>query len=135
MGWRGADPSERQSEMTFPKQRYMVLVDSEVYVAGKTEDGHPYIAERYFVLAEDMPGNRWSHEKTFAAVRIERGEECDSFINVRAAALAAAERLCAKIDRHLAAGGDLDFKYWRATEPAYGSDAYMEKCNADGVEF
>jgi hypothetical protein len=103
-------------------------IHSDLYVAGKTEDGQDYTAEVYFVFAEDEHGNRWRHHASFAGCKAVQGEcEWDgaftSFEDIRPEAKAKAERLLKRIH---AAGGRINQKYWSEDRPAYGSKAYQD---------
>lgn len=100
-------------------------VDSDLYQAGHSCDGHPYTAEAYFVMAEDATGNRWRHHATFKGCTTYSGEETDGetvFTDVRVEAEAKVDRLLARIQ---AAGGVIDLAHWSEARPAYGSDAYQ----------
>jgi hypothetical protein len=98
-------------------------VESDLYVAGRTEDGENYTAEMFFVVAEDDNGNRWRHPETFAGCRAMFDEENDwpYFVDVRAAAQASAQRLLAT-ER---AAASVDLTQWYELPPVYGSPAYQ----------
>lgn len=100
-------------------------VASDLYVAGRTEDGRDYTAEIYMVIAEDQRGNRWVHRDMFQGCEAGHDDEgWPYFADIRGTAQAAAETLRARI---VAAGGAVDLgQYWTATRPAYGSRAYIE---------
>jgi hypothetical protein len=99
-------------------------VGSDLYLAGRTEDGQDFTAELYYVMAEDASGNRWRHETNFPGADAQRDEDGYwHFGDVREAAQRAAEQLLARIER---AGGQLDLTHWREARPAYGSAAYVQ---------
>lgn len=101
-------------------------IDSDLYQAGYQCDGHPFIAENFFVMAEDEQGNRWRHHMTFNGCHVYSGEETDGesvFSDIRPEARAKVERLLARIE---AAGGKIDLGYWSEERPAYGSRAYQQ---------
>ena len=110
-------------------------VVSELYRAGRTEDGAEYLAEVYLVQAENERGDRWIHPTRFKGCRVERVEDFEeseengyqsfgfftAFVDVREDAKARAERLVERIN---AADGAVDLDLWSETSPAYGSAAY-----------
>jgi len=98
---------------------------SDVYVAGRTEDGERYTAEVYYVQAEDERGNRWAHYAHFKGCETGYDEEygIPTFKDVRPEAMAQAQHL---LDRIVEAGGILDLNHWTETRPCYGSAAYQE---------
>jgi hypothetical protein len=98
-------------------------VESDLYVAGRTEDGCDYTAELYFVVAEDDNGNRWRHRDTFAGCRVMDDEEGERhFVDVRASAEASAQRLALASER---AASTIDLAEWVELRPVYGSAAYV----------
>jgi hypothetical protein len=99
-------------------------VVSDLYRAGRTEDGRDFVAETYFVEAEDEAGNVWRHHARFNGCQVTWDAEdgVDRFADVRETAEANAERLLARIQ---AAGGRIDLAHWTAGRPAYGSPAYQ----------
>jgi hypothetical protein len=104
-----------------------VSVESDVYVAGRDEFGTEVTAEIYFVMLEDAKGYRWAHDARFAGCEVVEGEESDNFVDVRAEARAAADKLLARIE----AAGEVDMAFWGSRDPAYGSDAYL----AEGGDY
>ena len=108
---------------------YDIEVTADLYDAGKDEDGRPFYAEVYYVVAEDDDGNRLRHNVSFpGALRME-GHDFVAFHDVRKEALAKAERLAARVR----AACLLDTQHWSETEPAYGSKAYLAYGQADQV--
>lgn len=106
--------------------KYNVTTASDIYLAGRTEDGDDYTAEAFFVLIEDQSGCRWRHHLSFAGCAV--GHDPDgftTFADIRAEAQAKADRLADRVRRHLAAGGDVDLAHWEEDFPAYGSQAYQ----------
>ena len=103
-----------------------VYVRSELYHAGITEDGAPFHAERYCVIAELPSGARWQHYRTFNGCRRwQHPEGYYVFEDARAEALLRARRLINRARRHLRAGGGLDLTCWHDIPAAYGSEAYI----------
>lgn len=99
-------------------------VISDLYVAGRTEDGTDFTAEVYFVGAEHVSGRRWTHRATFPGCqRVTDDEGFPRFLDVRAQAMDDAERLKRQIQRYVAANG-FDAHKWIEAPAAYGSDAY-----------
>tara|TARA_R110000868_G_scaffold278108_1_gene537916 strand:- start:52 stop:441 length:390 start_codon:yes stop_codon:yes gene_type:complete len=101
-----------------------VCVVDDAYCAGVTEDGENFIATVYRVVAEDATGARWVHEASFRGTkRVVDEDGIDHFPDLRAAALAAAERLCARVT----AAATINLDHWRSTRPCYGSAAYVSE--------
>jgi hypothetical protein len=100
-------------------------VASDLYLAGRTEDGQDFTAELYYVVAEDASGNRWRHETGFPGADAQRDDDgCWHFGDVREAAQAAADRLRYSFMPPQAA--PFDPAHWREMRPAYGSAAYVQ---------
>ena len=73
------------------------------------------------VIVEDAQGNREMHKDGF----VTHGEE---------AAMDMAKPLCARVEAHIEAGGDLRPEHWTYMEPRYGSVAYDQQgCEADQI--
>ena len=100
---------------------------SDLYQAGFSCDGHPYIAEKYYVLIEDATGRRFRHEKSFSGVEVIECEETGEvgFADIRQEAKAIVEDLAAKVNAALAAGKSLTAACWFEVDPAYASDEYQ----------
>lgn len=97
-------------------------ITSDLYQAGRQEDGVPFIAEVYFVQAEFADGRRLDHQARFPGCKVEHDEEgCPHFADTRDDAQLAAGRL---LDRILQAEGAMNPAYWREGRPVYGSAAY-----------
>ena len=111
---------------------YTAYVASDLYQAGFSCDGHPFIAEKYYVLIENASGRRFRHEKSFAGVEVIKCEETGEtgFADIRETAKAIAEDLAAKVNVALASGKTLTASCWFEVDPAYGSDSYV----AQGTE-
>jgi hypothetical protein len=96
-------------------------VESDLYVAGRTEDGSDFTAELYFVTAEDEHGNRWRHSSTFAGCQVMHDDEgYPHFVDVRASAETQALRLQLECER-----SSVDVTSWYELRPVYGSSAYL----------
>ena len=99
-------------------------VASDLYQAGYGDDGHPYIAELYYVVIQYQDGRTFRHKSTFAGavLRVDH-EDGEYFEDVRESALAEAERLAERVRSK----GAVDFQYWDEVDPAYGSEAYVSQ--------
>jgi hypothetical protein len=108
---------------------FTAFVASDLFNAGYSCDGHPFIAEQYYVVIENAAGRRFRHEKTFNGteqlVCEETGDSC--FSDLREEATAKAERLAARVNAAFAAGKDVDWTYWGEVDPAYGSDEFISQ--------
>ena len=108
---------------------YKAYAASDLYNAGYSCDGHPFIAECFYVLVENDAGRRFRHAVTFQGterlVCEETGDAC--FPDLRAEASAKAERLAARVNAALEAGVALDSDRWEEVDPAYGSDEYVDQ--------
>lgn len=111
---------------------FQAFADSELYVAGVSDDGREFIGEQYFVVIENEAGRRFRHQSTFLGAKQivcpETGES--GFVDLRGEASAKAKRLAERVNDALAAGQRLDAGCWFEIDPAYGSDEYA----AQGVE-
>jgi hypothetical protein len=108
---------------------YTAYVASDLFNAGYSCDGHPFIAEQYYVLIENAAGRRFRHTATFNGTELlvceETGDAC--FPDLRAEASAKAERLAARVNAAFAAGKNVDWTYWGEIDPAYGSDEFISQ--------
>jgi hypothetical protein len=96
---------------------------SDLYTAGYQEDGVPFIAEQYYILATDDTGHRWRHHTVFNGCSVTRDDEgFECFTDIRTGAVARATML---LNRILAANGAINLDCWEETYPEYGSDAYQ----------
>lgn len=111
------------------KATYSAYMASDLYQAGYSCDGHPYIAEKYYVLIENAAGRRFRHNKSFAGVEVIQCEETGEtgFQDVRNEVKAIVEDLVAKVNATLTAGKPLTAACWFEVDPAYGSDAYINQ--------
>ena len=108
---------------------YTAYVASDLYEAGIACDGHPFIAERYYVVIENAAGRRFQHEKAFAGVEVIECEETGetAFADIRETTKAIVEDLAAKVNATLASGRALTPSCWFEVDPAYGSDSYVDQ--------
>ena len=99
-------------------------VQSDLYKAGMTEDGEDYIAEGYFLRAEDADGNRWAYPAFFQGCKVAQYDDGDGtgFEDVRQAAKAHVYDMLTAI---LHMDGVVDLRDWNVVDPAYGSKAYQ----------
>jgi hypothetical protein len=107
--------------------KFEAVVVSDLYLAGRQEDGVPFHAELYYVQVEADDGRRWAHSTVMKGCRVEIDEEdgYSAFIDIREEVLPVLKRLAAKVNAHLAKGGKLDKGHWDERSPAYGSEAYI----------
>ena len=118
---------------------YIAYAASDLYQAGVSCDGHPYIAEKYYVLIENEAGRRFRHNKSFAGVEVIECEETGEtgFQDVRNEVKAIVNELIIKVNAALASGQRLTSSCWFEIDPAYGSDEYVnqgteaERCFAE----
>jgi hypothetical protein len=105
---------------------------SDLYQAGVSCDGHPFIAERFYVFLTNDYGTRLRHVVGFNGterlVCEDTGEFC--FPDLREEARAKADRLVNRVNAALASGKVIDRSYWIDDAPAYCSQAYIDQ----GVE-
>ena len=108
---------------------YTAYAVSDLYNAGYSCDGHPFVAECFYVMVENAAGRRFRHQATFnGAERLvceETGEP--HFADLREDASAKAERLAGRVNAALAAGLALDSGLWYELDPTYGSDEYQSQ--------
>ena len=106
---------------------YTAYVASDLFNAGYSCDGHPFIAEQYYVMIENAAGRRFRHQAIFNGTQEVVCEESgDSYFpDLRQEASAKAERLAARVNSALQSGKFLSPTFWDEIDPAYGSDEYM----------
>ncbi len=74
------------------------FVRSELYQAGLSEDGTPYIAESFVIVREFNDGTREAYKETFAGLRPwSDGEGSSGYEDIRKEAREAAEALLPKV--------------------------------------
>lgn len=97
-------------------------IGSDLYVAGRTEDGFDYTAEVYFITATNARGDRWRHGSCFPGCAPEQDEEgYTHFGDIREIARKEAETLLAR----MVSRGTINLAHWREDSPVYGSSAYV----------
>ena len=108
---------------------FKAYVVSDLYQAGTACDGHPFIAEKYYVLIENAAGRRFRHRKSFAGVEVVQCEETGktNFADIRQDVVATVEELAARVNVALSLGKALTTSCWFEVDPAYGSDAYIDQ--------
>jgi hypothetical protein len=106
---------------------YTAHVATDLYNAGYSCDGHPFIAEQYYVVIENQAGRRFRHTTTFNGTQeVVCPESGDSYFpDLRQEASAKAERLVSRVNTALQSGKFLSPTFWDEIDPAYGSDEYM----------
>ena len=106
---------------------YTAHVATDLYNAGYSCDGHPFIAEQYYVVIENSAGRRFRHTATFngtqEVVCPESGESY--FPDLRQQAISKAHKLAVRVNQALKAGKSLSPTFWDEIDPAYGSDEYV----------
>ena len=111
----------------------MNIAGMDVYYAsdlkdyGRTEDGTPFIGEVFYVIVENVRGDRWRLQHQWDGVRVEQWEEGPMFIDTRPEVRARLDKLVANIK----SGNTINMMYWHQTNPAYGSDAYLDYGQAE----
>lgn len=102
-----------------------IEVVSDLYEAGRRDDGHPFIAERFFVQLTFPNGERFRHYMSWngCAVSWDYMDGVNHFEDIRPAATAAAERLAGRVR----SAGIFDDQHWYEVDPVYGSDAYQSQ--------
>jgi len=107
--------------------KFEASVVSDLYLAGRKEDGVPFHAECFYVQVEAEDGRRWAHSLVLKGCRVEVSEEdgWSVFIDIRDEVRPVVEALAAKVNARLAAGGKLNKLHWDERSPAYGSEAYI----------
>lgn len=105
---------------------FTAYATSDLYQAGITCDGQPFIAETFYVVIENANGDRYRHEQNFNGTEPKFSEDDDGvyFPDLRKEASAKAEKLANKVNAALASGKGVDFTYWLEVEPIYGSKAW-----------
>ena len=100
-----------------------VIVHSDLYKAGITEDGEDYTAECYYIILEHLDGRRWAHFKTFKGCQVHRDHEsgCMFFEDIRKSAQYQCEQVAGLVRRKKT----VDLEYWSEIAPVYGSIAYQ----------
>ena len=108
---------------------YTAYSASDLYQAGYSCDGHPYIAEKYYVLIENEAGRRFRHEKSFAGVEVVECEETGetNFVDIHEETKTIVANLVAKVNEALASGKSLTSTCWFEVDPVYGSDSYIDQ--------
>ena len=108
---------------------YTAHVATDLYNAGYSCDGHPFIAEQYYVVIENQAGRRFRHTTTFNGTQeVICPESGDSYFpDLRAEASAKADRLAARVNAALDAGKFISPTFWDEVDPAYGSDEYFDQ--------
>jgi hypothetical protein len=106
---------------------YTASVASDLFNAGFSCDGHPFIAEQYYVVIENEAGRRFRHQVTFNGTEQVICEESGDayFPDMRQEASAKANRLAARVNTALQSGQFLSPTFWYEIDPVYGSDEYV----------
>jgi hypothetical protein len=108
---------------------YTAHVATDLYNAGYSCDGHPFIAEQYYVVIENQAGRRFRHTTTFNGTQeVVCPESGDSYFpDLRQEASAKAVRLSIRVNAALDAGQFISPTFWDEIDPAYGSDEYADQ--------
>jgi hypothetical protein len=109
---------------------FTAFVGYDFYEAGKSCDGHPYIASKFYVMVENEAGRRFRHTASFPSVQVKEWDGENIFVNIGEESKDIADGLAKKVNAALQAGKKLDQNYWFEIDPAYGSDEYV----AQGTE-
>lgn len=108
---------------------YTVYPWSDLYNAGYSCDGQPFIAEQYYVVIENEAGRRFRHQATFNGTQeVVCPETGDSYFpDMRDQAQAKVNKLAIRVNAALKAGKTLSPTFWYEIDPAYGSDSYVDQ--------
>lgn len=97
---------------------------SDLYSAGRAEDGTDFHAEVYYIQAQSEIGLRWNHPAAFHGAKRHTDEDgWPYFEDMREVACRKAEILLVQIQRFHASHG-IDLDKWHPAPAAYGSPAY-----------
>ena len=110
--------------------QYTAAVESDLYQAGYSCDGHPFIAENFYVVIYNDAGRRFRHQVTFKGAEVICNEDTDGetvFVDVRAEAAARAEALADRVNAAIQAGVALDADRWAEVDPVYGSEEFVSQ--------
>lgn len=110
------------NELKIEADGVRLSVDSDLYDAGPSMNGGPFLAEIYIVVAECLDGSRFEHRTRFPGARREMDDEgFDHYADIRDEASKNAHALMQSIQD----GGVIDLASWRERAPVYGSQAYQ----------
>ena len=102
-----------------------VFVRSDLYPAGRTEEGHPFDAEGYYVVIERLDGHRIRHFMFYEGCKFVEQYDPDmgdisGHRDIREDAKTKAEDLA----HDIVAYGQVNLDHWSECDPAYGSPYY-----------
>jgi hypothetical protein len=102
---------------------------SDLFHAGYSCDGQPFIAEQYYVVIENEAGCRFRHQATFNGTQeVVCPESGDSYFpDMRDQAQAKVNKLAIRVNAALKAGKTLSPTFWYEIDPAYGSNEYVDQ--------
>ena len=102
---------------------------SDLFHAGYSCDGQPFIAEQYYVVIENEAGRRFRHQATFNGTQeVVCPESGDSYFpDMRDQAQAKVNKLAIRVNASLKAGKTLSPSLWYEIDPAYGSNEYVDQ--------
>lgn len=105
-----------------------VYVRSDLFPAGRTEEGHVHEAYCLYVIVERLDGHRLRHFESFSCDKFveeydEKYGEISRWVCIREQAEAEVGRLVSNIE----AAGVLNMDYWEEVDPRYGSEYYCIK--------
>lgn len=107
-------------------------IASDLFEAGKTEEGFPIVGELYYVIVENDKGRRFRHFHNFKGINVEFVEDgLVAISDLRDAAVSHALDLMHRVNAALAKGMKLDDELWAEIDPVYGSSAYVSQ----GTEY
>jgi len=105
---------------------WKVEVRSDLYLAGKTEDGEDYTAECYYVTIERSDGKMYAHNEIYYGAKREETENgYPIFLDYREDAKIHVDYLKNRIKGR----EEINLDYWSLMEPSYGSEYY---CKVNG---
>lgn len=111
------------------KTKITFSIASDLYIAGRTEDGAEYHAELFYVVAEHEDGRRWHHPAAFHGAKCHlRDDGMPFYEDIRCYARKQARAVMRLCELHYAERGEAcDFRSWDAAPPVYGSAAWSRE--------
>lgn len=103
---------------------------SDLYIAGRTEDGDEITGQAFYAYVELADGTRYAHNKSFCDTAWEDYDFGDLDMGDCPAGCyqrddGEAEAQCAALVETIKAAGKINVTHWNLVEAAYGSDAYL----------
>ena len=103
-----------------------VFYRSDLYEAGRSEDGEVVLGEAFYVVVELEDGRRFAHEAAFRSVSWVACEDAD-IGGYYDCDVEGAEAKAARLADRVAAAGEVDLAHWSEIDARYGSVAYQSQ--------